>query len=322
MNLLVSAIGGDVACATLRSIRGAYHCDKIVGFDVRENIQGRMYVDKFLLAPRYTNETEYKAFLDRVIMEEGISCFWPMTEYEIKWTDVNRDFFERRGIKLLINNSKIIDIAGSKAKTAIFLKENGFDVPDTICINEECTKKDVFEKIGFPLIIKMDDGCGSKNLKIVKTSEEWANINLQEYVGYVAQQYVGDVENEYTVGVFSDGENINSVIFRRKLGLGGMSVEVETVRDDSVTVMIKKLSKLLELKGAINVQLRKVEDKNYIFEINPRISSTVGFRDLLGFKDAVWWLQFINGENIDMDIEVPANIVGIKTLDEMILEDK
>ena len=31
--------------------------------------------------------------------------------------------------------------------------------------------------------------------------------------------------------------------------------------------------------------------KPYVFEINPRFSSTVRFRDLFGFKDVLWVLE-------------------------------
>ena len=58
-----------------------------------------------------------------------------------------------------------------------------------------------------------------------------------------------------------------------------------------------KISKLLKLKGSINIQLRVTNRGPVLFEINPRFSGTVGFRDKLGFKDLLWSMQLkLEGE--------------------------
>jgi len=43
--------------------------------------------------------------------------------------------------------------------------------------------------------------------------------------------------------------------------------------------------------GCINIQLRKTNKGPLLFEINPRISSTVVFRDKMGFTDLKWWIM-------------------------------
>jgi hypothetical protein len=35
-----------------------------------------------------------------------------------------------------------------------------------------------------------------------------------------------------------------------------------------------------------------------VFEINPRISSTVGMRNLIGFQDVIWLINEIDGKNV------------------------
>jgi len=54
----------------------------------------------------------------------------------------------------------------------------------------------------------------------------------------------------------------------------------------------------LELIGAINVQLRMKDNEPYIFEINPRFSSTVGFRHRMGFQDFLWSIEHALGLQI------------------------
>jgi carbamoyl-phosphate synthase large subunit len=61
------------------------------------------------------------------------------------------------------------------------------------------------------------------------------------------------------------------------------------VHDNFVEIGIK-IAKKLELNGSINIQLRLHEGLPYIFEINPRFSSTVFIRSELGFNDVAWSL--------------------------------
>jgi carbamoyl-phosphate synthase large subunit len=52
-----------------------------------------------------------------------------------------------------------------------------------------------------------------------------------------------------------------------------------------------KIAKEFNLNGSINIQSRKVNNSFYIFEINPRFSSTVYIRNHFGFKDVLWWIK-------------------------------
>ena len=41
----------------------------------------------------------------------------------------------------------------------------------------------------------------------------------------------------------------------------------------------------------INIQFKIQNNQIKIFDINPRLSSTIKMRDLLGFKDCLWWIN-------------------------------
>ena len=53
----------------------------------------------------------------------------------------------------------------------------------------------------------------------------------------------------------------------------------------------EQVADALDLEGAINIQLRIDNGEPVIFEINPRFSSTVGFRHRLGFTDGIWAIE-------------------------------
>ena len=55
----------------------------------------------------------------------------------------------------------------------------------------------------------------------------------------------------------------------------------------------------MELQGSINIQLRMTKNGPILFEINPRLSGTLVFRDKMGFHDLRWWIaDLLNLDNI------------------------
>ncbi len=311
-NILVTAIGGDIGSSVLRCLRSIKEKTIITGCDISEYVQGTMYVDVFLIAPAYSEEQKYISFIENTCLREKITHFLPMSETEIFLANKNKEFFKDNNIKVLINNEKILDIAMSKYKTAKFLIENDILAPETYCLNNYSNE------LRYPVIIKPDKSCGSKNIMIIKNHNDFNYVKSKNLDNLIVQEYVGSSDEEYTIGVFSDGHNIISIIFKRKLGYGGMSIFVETINDENIEYISRKVAKALNLKGFINIQLRKSKDKYYIFEINPRISSTVGFRHKLGFKDVIWWLDMLDGNSVNMNFSISGGIKGIKTTDEFI----
>lgn len=311
-NILITAIGGDIACATLRCIKDGYIFDKIIGCDINPYVQGLQYVHKFLLAPKYADIPAYVSFIKDTCIREEITHFLPMSEPEIKIANEHRYFFSEHNIKLMINNKLIIETALSKYKTAHFLKEHGLTVPETFYASE------YQGQLPYPLIIKPDKSCGSKNVHLIRIDGELTSV-LKKSEDVVIQEYIGSDEEEYTMGIYSDGEIVKSIAFRRRLGFGGMSIFVETVVDPELDKVAYQVAKAFQLQGSVNIQMRKRDKQYYIFEINPRISSTVGFRHKLGFQDVIWWLKLLDGQPDKPDYIPEGGRIGIKTLDEMIL---
>ena len=85
------------------------------------------------------------------------------------------------------------------------------------------------------------------------------------------------------------------MIFKRNLSAGGYSNYGEVISNIPIENLLVKIADLLNLTGSINVQLRIHNGLPTVFEINPRISSTVLVRDLLGFNDVLWSIQDRSG---------------------------
>ncbi len=311
-NIFITAVGGDIACATLRCIHSGYNYDLIIGCDISSYVQGRTYLDKFIQAPPYSDEVSYILFIKKVCIKYNITHLLPMSEPEIIIINKYRDWFNENGILLMINTSFILDIAMSKYNTASYLMQIGIPTPKTYRFDEYAGQ------LCYPLVVKANHGRGSKDVTIVNNDAEY-KVVISRIIDPIIQEYIGTPEEEYTMCIFSNGLETFSLTFKRKLGFGGMSIMVEVANDNRLTEMANIIAQNMNLVGSINVQMRKDADKYYIFEINPRISSTVGFRHLFGFKDVIWWLQYLDGYKDKINFTLSENKVGIKTLGEMLL---
>lgn len=306
--LFVTAIGGDVACSIIKCLKESFEEIEIIGCDITSYNAGYNLVDKFFTAPQYTCKKEYWEFVKNICLAERVTYYLPIAEPEIIIADEYRDFFEINEIKLMVNNHDIIDIAMNKYKTAKYLEQFNIDVPETWCLDE------LNEIDNYPVIVKSESGCGSSNVKKANDAIEMMH-GVMELSNPIIQQYIEG--EEFTVGIFSDGIIVNSIAFRRKLR-GGMTVWVESVNDIELQRISQKIATIFKLKGCINVQLRKKDGKYYIFEINPRISGTAGFRHKIGFTDVIWWIDLLDGKKAISEFKYKHDIVGVKQYDEVV----
>lgn len=303
--ILVTAISGDVANGILKALKETQ--DEIYGCDIYDYPVGMDKVISFWKSDLAVDPYYIEHLLEKC-KELEITHLIPVNEQEIKAVSEHIEEFRENGIKVVINRPDLIDIFLDKYKTYEYLNNvDGIYVPRTYTCSE-------FEEDGKEYIVKLKNSCGSKFLKVIKTKQQLEELNLKEE-DYIVQEYLTDGTEEYTVGVFSNGEKTVVIIFKRKLEHGHTSF-VELVQDASIENAAVTIAKKIRLQGYINIQLRKQNKKNYIFEINPRISGTIYFRHMLGFKDALWWLDLLDEKHDFQYIHKYKEAIGIRELSE------
>ena len=247
-------------------------------------------LDGFYLSPPAKEVEGYTDFLVELIEREDIHFLLPISEPEIEVLNARRDFFDALGIKLLMNNELIIGNFLDKIKTVQYLATLGISVPRTMLLTE------YDDSWGFPLIVKARSGYGSKSLWKAVEPADIAYLRKKDNGTLIVQECIGNEEEEYTTGVFSDGESVCSITFRRKLGYGGLSKEAVLVEDRLMKDLSYRIAKGTKLIGSINVQTRRIDNSFVPFEINPRLSSTLLFRKKFGFDDVNWWVDVLSGK--------------------------
>jgi len=286
--ILISAICGDIGYSAVRALCKAAR--KIVGCDMKPYSPVPHHVDKFYAAPAATNTTNYMAFLKEIIIREKVGFFLPVSEPEIEVLNTRRKDIEALGVQVLLNKQNIIDTFLDKLKTVQYLESLNIEIPKTTLLSN------YDGSYGYPVIVKSRKSYGSKELRKIIDLHDLEYVRKKDDGSLLIQECVGSDKEEYTTGVFSDGNIVSSITFRRKLGFGSLSIEAFLADEPFLDDLAQRIAKDTGLIGSINIQSRRVGDVFILFEINPRLSSTLLFRKKFGFDDAVWWLNVLLGK--------------------------
>jgi len=309
LNILVTGCGGDIGQSIGKILKENDLFDRILGADLNMHHAGIMIFDKCFTLPR-CNEGAYLGELKKMLKANEIDILIPVSEAEIRFFYHNDITEEQLSVKIIIANKEVLATGLDKLATSQFLKNNELPYPQTGLISAD-------QNFVFPCIVKSRDGAGSKNVLLAKDTTDIDYFRLK-YPDFIVQEYLKNASEEYTCGLFRsrEGENRN-IIFRRTL-LGGFSGYGEVIENKDIEDLLNAISNKLNLIGSINAQLRIDEKGPCVFEINPRFSSTVRFRDLFGFKDVIWSIQDKLGLHVQPYLPVEAGKKFYKGFNEYI----
>lgn len=290
MRVLVTGIAGDIGLSICKILKKEKNIKFLLGCDVHDQHIGNIFCDKFTIMPK-VKAKDYSNKLIEIINKYKINIIIPSFESEQKY--LNKKFPNRKinAAKIILANNESLLTGFDKFKTYKFLKKNKLPYPWTVPIERGHPKN-------LPCILKSRFSSGGANVELIK---EIKNINSYKklFSKHVWQQYIDDSENEYTCGVYRSSKgDIKTIIFKRRLALG-ISMYAEIVDNLSIRILCETVAKKLNLIGSINIQLRLSDGIPLIFEINPRFSSTVIFRDMVGFKDLLWSISDTHGKNLN-----------------------
>lgn len=283
--ILVTGIGGDIAQSISKIIRNSNLPAQLIGTDINNNIPWGSFVDDFYKVP-FACDVSYLPTLENIILKESINVVIPATEQEIRAINNAKVNENWNPTKILIAPSHIVNIFLDKLETIRFLATNSISVPRTEEL--EC------EPDSYPCILKHRFGSGSEGLTIIEDEEDLKYFRSKRK-GWILQEFLSPDDEEYTCGVYSnDRQNIYVIVLKRALE-GGVTGVAEVVYDEEIIKLCERIGNLIDLKGSINIQLRKTSQGPMIFEVNPRFSSTAIFRDHLGFRDVIWSIMDVLG---------------------------
>lgn len=279
MNLLVSGIAGDIGFGAGRILREWGWKGRLYGIDIQSEHPGEFIFDQHDVAPRAADET-YLSWLTLYIERNNIGLYIPTSEAEIAVIS-EYGLCTIAGARILIANHQAVTRSLDKYACMSFLSEQGLRVPKNGIVG-------VTAPLSYPVIVKPRTGQGSKQVQRIDAAQSFGQRAIS---GHIWQEYLAPDDQEYTCPVYhSAGRGTHVLVLRRTLS-GGLTGRGEVVNEPRIVHYVAEIARILELEGAINVQLRLTADGPCLFEINPRLSSTLVFRDKMGFCDLRWWIQ-------------------------------
>lgn len=278
MNVLVSGVAGDIGFGVGRVLRDLNWDGKLYGIDIQSNHAGTFVYDFCAVCIRADDEG-YLKWLSGYILLNDIKVFIPTSEAEIS-VIASAAIETISGAIIIKANSLVINKSLDKHECLKYLSSCGIPVPQHGLVGDGQCKN-------YPVIIKPRSGQGSKDVAKVSSAAQMP-ATLQKNL--VWQQYLSPDDEEYTCPVFCSPETgMRILILKRKLQAGFTS-SGEVIDNEDIYQYVKSIAIALQLDGVMNIQLRLTEAGPRLFEINPRLSSTLVFRDKMGFRDLEWLL--------------------------------
>lgn len=281
--LLITAIGGDVAQCAARAIRLGLPGVGLIGADMHARHGGSLFVDEVSIVPAATHPSYIERLVD-VCRAYAIDAVLPLSEVELT------RIYETGGVgavPVIGPGEKAVRVGGDKLLTARYIASLGWPSPRTA---------DAAELAGwrlFPCIYKLRRGSGSKVVQLCATADELAFFASRHPNG-VAQQFIEEGQ-EVTCAVFRTMRGEVRVLQLARRLAGGTTTWAEVIHDRATEELCRAVAEGLGVTGSINVQLKLTPAGPMVFEINPRLSSTVLMRHHLGFHDAQWSVEEFRG---------------------------
>ena len=278
MKVLISGVAGDIGFCIGRILKEWNFFENLHGVDISEDHPGSLIFDEVGIAPS-ANADNYLEWLTDYILTNQIDLLVPTSEAEIFAISNNLSAIKSL-CKVLINDEVLIKNSLDKHKMLKYLNTAGIKVPTHGIVG-------VGDKpMQYPVIVKPRRGQGSKGFRKISVDSELLELTEE----YVWQEYLTPDDEEYTCAVYVSKALKSRILLLKRVLVGGYTGRAIVVKNIEIEEYVKQIIAAWNVAGLYNIQLRLTDDGPKIFELNPRVSSTVVFRDKLGFKDFKWWI--------------------------------
>lgn len=324
IKILVTGAGSLVGQGIIKSLNFSKLPTNIISADINYLNSGLYRTKNSILVPKVESKGSLNWYFN-FLKKEKIDILMIGSEYDVNFFSRNKNILEEKtGCKICVADSKVIKIAENKCLTQDFLKKNKLPHLKTFQPKNISEAIKITKKIGLPVILKEISGTSSRNVFLIKNSNEIRNHFsymkkpiIQEYAGYQGS----GLDYEYTCSFFTTRENkiIGPFVAKRKLS-NGSSWIVEVGSFPKIKKLIMKISNQLPCTGSLNIQLRDGPKGPIPFEFNARFSSTTGIRANFGFNEPE---MFIKNYFLKKRIETPKIKKGFcfRYLEEIFIED-
>ena len=294
--------------------------DKVVATDMQLSAPALQAADVKIKVPAVYDPEYINITLD-VCKEQKIDALISLNDLELPILAENKAKFEALGVKVIVSDPQVIDIAFDKYKTAQWVESLGLVAPKTYVRLADVKEALAKGEIEFPLFMKPRWGSGSIGLESIADMEEldiYYNLLMKKIkktilaTASVGDEYIMIQEkltgSEFGLDIMNDltGKNV-AVSVKQKLAMrAGETDKAVTVDLPEVREMGKKIGEALGHIGNLDVDIMQRADGAYcVLELNPRFGGGYPFSYEAGVNMPKAIIQWVKGEEVDSAILQP-----------------
>lgn len=294
--------------------------DKVVATDMQLSAPALQAADVKLQVPA-VYDPEYVNITLKICKEQKIDALISLNDLELPILAENKAKFEALGVKVIVSDPQVIDIAFDKYKTAQWVESLGLVAPKTYVRLADVKEALAKGEIEFPLFMKPRWGSGSIGLESIADMEEldiYYNLLMKKIkktilaTASVGDEYIMIQEkltgNEFGLDIMNDltGKNV-AVSVKQKLAMrAGETDKAITVDLPEVREMGRKIGEALGHIGNLDVDIMQRADGAYcVLELNPRFGGGYPFSYEAGVNMPKAIIQWVKGEEVDPAILQP-----------------
>lgn len=267
-------------------------------------------------------DPEYVDITLQICKEQKIDALLCLNDLELPILAENKARFEEIGVKVIVSDPSVIDIAFDKYKTAQWVESLGLKAPKTYVRLADVKKALAEGEIDFPLFMKPRWGSGSIGLESIADMEEldiYYNLLMKKIkktilaTASVGDEYIMIQEKltgkEFGLDVMNDlqGNNV-AVSVKQKLAMrAGETDKAITLDLPEVREMGKVIGENLKHIGNLDVDIMQNTKGEYcVLELNPRFGGGYPFSYEAGVNMPKAIMQWVKGEKVDPAILQPT----------------
>ena len=294
--------------------------DKVVATDMQLSAPALQMADVKIQVPA-VYDPEYVNVTLNICKEQEISVLLSLNDLELPILAENKARFEEIGVKVIVSDPQVIDIAFDKYKTAQWVESLGLVTPKTYVRLEDVKKALEIGEVEFPLFMKPRWGSGSIGLESIADMEEldiYYNLLMKKIkktilaTASVGDEYIMIQEkltgSEFGLDIMNDlnGKNVG-VSVKQKLAMrAGETDKAMTVDIPEVREMGRKIGEALGHIGNLDVDIMQRADGAYcVLELNPRFGGGFPFSYEAGVNMPKAIIQWAKGEEVDPQMLQP-----------------
>ena len=287
--------------------------DKIVATDMQLSAPALQAADVKIQVPA-VYDPKYIDITLNICKEQKIDALLCLNDLELPILAENKSRFEALGVKVIVSDPEVIDIAFDKYKTAQWGESLGLNAPKTYVTLASAKEALAKGEISFPLFMKPRWGSGSIGLETIDDMEEldiYYHLLMKKIkktilaTASVGDEYIMIQEKltgkEFGLDVMNDlqGNNV-AVSVKQKLAMRAGETDKE------VYEIGRKIGENLKHIGNLDVDIMQRANGDYcVLELNPRFGGGYPFSYEAGVNMPKAIIQWVKGEKVDAVILKP-----------------